>query len=578
MKKRNSVLVSKVFYAMLIPTILMNAVTCITSASDTIIVGNFVGENALAAITFSTPIFMLTNLLGALIAVGGTTAMGIANGRGDVREANGIFSVMILAAIAFGLIVAVAGTVLLDPIVKILGAQNAQAILTREYAAVVFLITPAFMLNITLAFLIRSDGRPNLAMTGMLVSIAANILMDVLFIISFDMGVKGAALATGLAQAISALILATHFFSKKNTLKLTRPPINKIPLICKSGAGTSLTFIYMFITILVFNNFIMNIAGGDGVIVYTVIMNVSAIAMSIFEGLSQTVQPMFSVYYGERNNAAIKACFRLAVKMTLILGGAVTLLLEIFPHALVYAFGVTGSPAGASATGIRIFSICIILMTFNVIMGYYYQSTERPGLASMIVFIRNLAAQIAGAIVFGLIWGLNGIWFSYLFSEVTALLIWFLFAKRIGRKSETRNEPLEEGFLLLPKQAMVYARELSCNLTELQTVLQEAEDFLTSNGAPAKRAGRVRLAIEELGTNVINHGGTKLRYVEVRIVIEDEIKVIIRDDGVLFDHSAFTYAGKPDVSGGQGLHLVRQTALSFEYRPVLGMNRTLLTY
>jgi Na+-driven multidrug efflux pump/anti-sigma regulatory factor (Ser/Thr protein kinase) len=455
----------------------------------------------------------------------------------------------------------------------LLGAKGEQAILTREYAGMIFFMSPFLILNITLAFLVRSDGRPKLAMSGMLISVVANIVSNVIFVGPLNMGLTGAGLATGVASAVSAVILSTHFFSKKNTLKLTKPVISRIPTVFKNGIGTSMTFVYMFITILFFNNLIVRVSGGDGIIVYTVIMNVANIAMSIFEGLSQTVQPMFSVYHGEKNNSAMKATFKLVVKMTVILGGVVTVLLQLFPNLLVRAFGVTGEFAGASVFGIRVFSICIILMTFNVVMGYYYQSTGRPMLATMIVFIRNLAAQNIGALIFGIIWGLNGIWFSYLFSELVTLFIWCVYVKAVAQKLQ-----LEGGILLLQPQVNVYNREIECNLEKLPEILQESESFMLSHNIEKKRAGRIRLAIEELVSNVINHGGEKLKHIEIRIVLQDEISLIVRDDGVLFDHSTFIYSGRADIPGGQGLELVRKTALSFEYRPVLGMNRTLLTY
>jgi len=570
---KNSVLVTKVFYSMLIPTILMNTVTGITSASDTVIVGNLINETALTAITFSTPLYMIINLLAALISVGGTTVMSVANGRGDRPEANGVFTMMMLLVIGFSAIIVVLGTIFIDPIVALLGAKGEQAISTREYAGMIFFMSPFLILNITLAFLVRSDGRPKLAMSGMLISVVANIVSNVIFVGPLNMGLAGAGLATGVASAVSAVILSTHFFSKKNTLKLTKPVISRIPTVFKNGIGTSMTFVYMFITILFFNNLIVRVSGGDGIIVYTVIMNVANIAMSIFEGLSQTVQPMFSVYHGEKNNSAMKATFKLVVKMTVILGGVVTVLLQLFPNLLVRAFGVTGEFAGASVFGIRVFSICIILMTFNVVMGYYYQSTGRPMLATMIVFIRNLAAQNIGALIFGIIWGLNGIWFSYLFSELVTLFIWCVYVKALAQKLQT-----EGGILLLQPQVNVYNREIECNLEKLPEILQESESFMLSHNIEKKRASRIRLAIEELVSNVINHGGEKLKHIEIRIVLQDEISLIIRDDGILFDHSTFIYSGRADIPGGQGLELVRKTALSFEYRPVLGMNRTLLTY
>lgn len=572
---RDAVLVRKIFFAMLIPTILMNAVTCISSAADTVIVGNYLGENALAAITFSTPVYMLVNMAGALIAVGGTTVMSVAGGRGDKREANEIFSLTIILGIIISVIFAVSGAAFIGSIVEVLGARGELAALTREYVSIVFYMTPAFIINITLAFLVRCDGRPNLAMVGMLTSIIANIVLDLLFIIPLNMGVAGAAWGTGVSQAISAVILMTHYWNKKNTLKFVTPPLKKALLIFKSGSGTSLHFIYQFITILFFNNFIMRISGGNGIVVYTVVMNVSTIAMSLFEGLSQTVQPMFAVYHGENNNEAIKATFKLSLTATAVLGGMATVLLELFPHGLVNLFGVTDvSAASASAAAIRIFSVCIILMTFNVIMGYYYQSTERTALAAVIVVLRNLIALLLGAVILGSLFGLNGIWGAYIFAEAATFAVWFAFVKRKERK-----ENAEGGILLLPKQADVYSRYLNADLDELHNVILEIKSLFDGHSVAEARAARVLLAVDELVANVIMHGGKGgLKHIEVRVVLKDEILLVIRDDGVLFDHSTFTRPDDMEIEGGRGIELIRKTAASFEYRPVLGLNRTLLTY
>ena len=572
--EKDAVLVRKVFLAMLVPTILMNTVTCITALADTIIVGNFLGESALASITFSTPAYMLINTLAALIAVGGTTLMSIAIGSGNKEESDEIFSLMMLLGVITGVVFAFMGAMFIDPIVKILGARGELAELTREYALIVFYFTPVIVMNIALAFIVRCDGRPNLAMAGMLAAIIANIVLDLIFIIPFQMGVAGAAWATGASQAISAAIIATHFYSKKNTLKFVKPSLSKSISIFKGGAGTSLHFVYQFIAILFFNNFIMQLAGGVGIVVYTVVMNVSTVAMSIFEGLSQTVQPMFSVYHGEGNNKAIKATYRLSLTATLVLGGAVTAILLLFPHALVKAFGVTDvSAMSMSVAAIRIFSVSIILMTFNVIMGYYYQSTERVVLAAVIVALRNLAALLLGVIVLGGLFGINGIWGAYIFAEIATFAAWFAYVKR-----KERAEGACDGILLLPSQPDVYSRYLSADLEELHAVIGEIKLFFDERGADETLAARVMLAVDELVANVIMHGGKKgLNHIEVRIVLKDEILLVIRDDGILFDHSAFA-GTKPIREGGHGLKLIHKTASSFEYRPALGLNRTLVKY
>jgi anti-sigma regulatory factor (Ser/Thr protein kinase) len=388
------------------------------------------------------------------------------------------------------------------------------------------------------------------------------------------MGIAGAAWATGVSQATSAIILATHYLSKKNTQQFILPAFNKVWLVLKSGAGTSLHFAYLFVAILFFNNLIMDMAGGNGIVVFTVVLNVSMIAMSIFEGLSQTVQPMFAVYHGERNNEAMKVTYWLSLFATVILGGAATVLLVLFPLPLIALFGITeASIVSDSASAIRIFSLCIVLMTFNVIMGYYYQSTERIVLAAVIVALRNLFALLAGAVILGNIFGINGVWGAYLFAEVVAFIIWFMYVKICSR-----NKNLTGGILLLPAQPNVYSRYLHANLNELHTVIEEIKTFFDTHSIAEERAARVMLAVDELVTNVIKHGSNgNLSHVEVRIVLEGGILLIVRDDGVLFDHSVFT-EGKTADTNGYGLKLVDNTTSSFEYRPVLGLNRTLIQY
>ena len=174
---KEAVLVRKVFWTMLVPTILMNTVTCITSVADTIIVGNFLGESALASITFSTPVYMLVNTVAALIAVGGTTAMSIAIGGGNKRETDEVFSLMAFWTVVSGVVFALSGAAFIDPVVTILGARGEFIELTRQYVLIVFYVTPVILLNIVLAFLVRCDGRPNLAMAGMFAAIVASTIV-----------------------------------------------------------------------------------------------------------------------------------------------------------------------------------------------------------------------------------------------------------------------------------------------------------------------------------------------------------------------------------------------------------------
>jgi len=194
-------------------------------------------------------------------------------------------------------------------------------------------------------------------------------------------------------------------------------------------------------------------------------------------------------------------------------------------------------------------------------------------LAAAIVALRNLVMLLLGVVVLGGLFGINGIWGAYIFAEAVTFAAWFAYVKR-----KERAEGACDGILLLPSQPDVYSRYLSADLEELHAVIGEIKLFFDERGADETLAARVMLAVDELVANVIMHGGKKgLNHIEVRIVLKDEILLVIRDDGILFDHSAFA-GTKPIREGGHGLKLIRKTASSFEYRPALGLNRTLVKY
>jgi len=550
-------LVNKIFNAMLIPTILMNLVTCVSSAADTVIVGNLLGEEALAAITFSMPVYMIINTLASLIAVGGTTALGNALGRGEKETANGIFGASIVFAFFISILFAVTGVAFVGFAVNILGAQGDIAGLTKDYVIVVFGMTPAFILNITLAFFARSDGRPNLAMYGMVTSIIANIILDIVFIAYLKMGIAGAAWATGTSQIISALMVLTHFAGKRCGLRfIIKRPFEKIRLIFKSGVGTSLHFVYQFITILIFNNLIMHISGDDGIVVYTVVINVATIALSVFEGLSQTVQPMFSVYYGENNHTDIKETLKLAMWMTLILGGGVTVFLELFPYLLIRAFGVTSPQLiSDSAAAIRIFSVSIAVQTLNAVMGYYYQSTENNGLAAAIVMSRNLVMLLLGAFIFSNLFGTNGIWSAYIFAEITTIALWVSYASYKGRQSG-------KGLLLLPPEGIVYTSRIT-DADKDAEVLAELKEFLSKNGVDNETGNKTAAAVSEL-LNCAKKAGSGLTRAEIRAALGDKVCLTIRDNGKAID--------------AINLESVKTSGTGFEYDSVLGVNRLTVNF
>jgi len=438
--QKHSPLVKRIFLSMLLPTIFMNLTTALASFADTVIIGAYLDELSLSVVTFATPIYMVINTFAALFAVGGSIVMSIFAGSGEKEAANRAFSIAVELLFAVGLLLLAVGLVFGRQIPGLLGAGPDVYEQVYQYAIIVLVAAPIFMLNVGLAFFVRNDGCPTLPVIGMFLSVGVNILLDIVFVGFCHMGVAGAALATVLGQLVSAVVISAHFFTKKNTLKF-RFALNKTAgRIVTNGISTALHFVYQFLAILIFNHFVVRLAGTEGVVVYTVVFNLYTLSLALFEGLSQTIQPMVSVFYGERNNKKIKDTLHLAFLTTLILCGTLTVVLELFPQVVPMIFGITeGDLLLRSMAAVRLFAVSMIIMTVNVLLGYYLQSTENSLMSSVLVSLRCFVFFLLGAVVLAKVFAPNYVWGTYAFAEVLTFLVYVLMTRAKRKKQKAQG-------------------------------------------------------------------------------------------------------------------------------------------
>ena len=431
---KRSPLISRFYFRLLVPTVLINMVSSVGAFFDTILVGHFLGETALVAITFNSPLFMVINTVAALISIGCMNEAGRLAGTGDASAISRYFTLALRVLLAVGVVLSAAGLLLIDPLVRLLGASGALFSPTKAYAIYIVGGTVVFLVNVLLGFFVRMDGNPNLAMTAILLSIGINIALDVVFIVPCHMGPDGAALALVVSQVVSILIMCGHFLKKQHTLSLVRSVHwHDLAGVCKSGVGTASTFVYRAVALTLLNNMIFRLTGQTGMEAYVVVYNVSLIAMTFFEGVSQTVQPFVSAYHGEKNAGCKRISLRLGLLSGLCLCAAVILPLEIFPGAMCALFGMTGPEILMHAgTAVRVYAPAIVLMTVNVMMGYYYQAVGREKLTLLIVPLRELVLLIGGILLCEKAFGLDGMWLGYSLCEGLTLCVWALTARRIG--------------------------------------------------------------------------------------------------------------------------------------------------
>ena len=535
---KHNPIVKKIFLAMLAPTILMNLTTAIGSVADTIIIGQYLDNESLSVTTFATPIYMIINTFAALFSVGGCIAMSIDAGKGKKESANKAFSTSIELLAFTGLLLLLGGVFFSSTITHWLGAGSNVFEAVREYSFIILAGSPLFMLNIGLAFFVRNDGRPTLSMVGMFASIAVDVTLNFVFVGKLGMGVSGAALSTVLGQIASIVIICMHFFTSKNTLKFRFALDKTVFRIIKNGASSALHFVYQFLTILIINHFLSVIAEADGVVIYTVVFNLSTVSLSVFEGISQTIQPMVSNYAGEKSFRKIKETMRLAIIAIFVICGCVTLFLELKPELVPIVFGIDGVVmVEKAAVAVRIFATSMIIMTINVVIGYYLQSTEQNLMASVIVSLRCFALFLAATFGLGILFGLNGVWAAYTVSEILTLFIIVCMVKY--KQKKLMKSGINSNFMLLDDTVEKGAVSYICNLKK-----DNYDDYLLAVEKAVQESNMdensIRTAIDYLRELKRSAEQDKAKYIEVeinstinKIIIRDNLKHATEFDTVL---------------------------------------------
>ena len=554
--KQNPI-VRRIFLAMLAPTILMNLTTAIGSMADTVIIGHYLDDLSLSVVTFATPIYMVINTFAALFAVGGCIAMSIDSGKGDKQNANRAFSMSVELLAITGIILLLAGVFADDIVVQWLGAGEAVFETTKLYARIILIGAPIFTLNIGLAFFVRNDGRPTLSMIGMFASIVVDIILNFVFVGYMGLGVAGAAYSTVIGQLVGVLLIGTHFFSRKNTLHFYFSCDSTILRIIRNGTSSALHFVYQFLTILIMNHLLSRLTGTNGVVIYTVVFNLSTVSLSVFEGISQTIQPMVSNYYGEKSLKNIRATLRLAIIAILVICGSVTAILESFPQAIPYIFGLDDANLIiASVTAVRIFATSMIIMTVNVVIGYYLQSIEYNFMASVIISLRCFVLFLGATLILGKCFGMNGVWAAYTVAEVLTFLIILLMVR--FKQSRLAKEGIRINLLLLDcdMEDGIICCTCDCGKVDLTDYFSEVKQLLVGQENLDANICKDTLAYLE----VLKECKTMMgKYIEIEIN-KVERKVIIRDN---LDHTDMMKRLQEAVCHGSVA----------DYGPVLGWNR-----
>lgn len=402
-----------------------------TILADAFFVSHRLGAGGLAAMNIAMCVFGLMNGTGLLFGIGGATRYALFAARGDRQGEKRVFALSFAAALALGSVYALVGLIFARPLSRALGAEEAILGMCSAYLRTILLFAPAFGINHLLMAFVRNDGEPGRAMAAMMTGSLANIFLDYFFLYPLNLGIFGAALATGAAALLGIAISAGHFRKKESDLGWSFPRLEWTELGKVAGLGLSafLTEVSSGVVLVVFNLLALQAAGTVGVAAYGVVVNLALTILAIINGISQGLQPLISRMYGRGEDGAAWNLYRKGLLVTLALGIAVLGTAVSLAPQLVHCFNREGDffLQSLAEQGIRIYFIGFLFVGYNYLTAAYFSATEQPREAFLIAFFRGFAGITATAWLLSRWLGMTGIWLAFPVAEcMTIILRWTL--------------------------------------------------------------------------------------------------------------------------------------------------------
>lgn len=426
----------KIIFRNVAPAILSNACVFLFSVVDGIFVGNGAGSQALGAVNLALPFVLLAQALNAMSSIGGVTITAIRFGRGDKEGAQNAFMHSLTLNFIVCIFITLCGSAFTETVCGLLGATDSYLSLVKEYVFWYALFAIPNALSLNLQFFCRNDGSPGLVAVTNVVSSALNIFLDWLFVFPMQMGVMGAAVATGISQTVGLLIILLHYVLKKGDLRILKykPQGKLFRKIIFRGLPEAIAQFSTPVTTLCMNRVLMTAFGDIGINAFAIISYLSSFTMSVFFGASEGMQPLFGQAYGAKKDDNLKHYYR-AGQLISIIGSALCVAVYVlFPHTLCQLFGASGETL--EFTSIHMWEYCwgFIVGSVNTMMSAYLYSTKRSGQAIALNIVRSLVMNSLIITLLPKIFGSIIVWHTFGIYEVIVLIVAIVL-----KKSSERN-------------------------------------------------------------------------------------------------------------------------------------------
>ena len=419
--------IGKLLMQYAIPAIIAMTASSLYNMVDSIFIGHGVGPLAISGLAITFPLMNLAAAFGSLVGVGASTLISVKLGQKDYTTAQQILGNVVSLNLIIGVLFTIVCLLFLDPILYFFGASEATLPYAKDYMVTILLGNVITHMYLGLNSVLRSAGHPQKAMAATILTVIVNTLLDPLFIYTFHMGIKGAAVATVLAQVISLCWLIRIFCNKNELLHFRRGIYRLKRILVENIIGIGLAPFFMnlascFIVILI--NKGLKLYNGDLAIgAFGIVNRIVFLFVMIVMGLNQGMQPIAGYNFGAQNYHRVNQVMKYTVIAAPIVTTSGFLVGELMPELAVAAFTTDSQLIQLSAKGLRVVVMFFPIIGFQMVTSNFFQSIGMAKKAIILSLSRQVLILIPCLLILPLFWGVDGVWYSMPISDITASII-----------------------------------------------------------------------------------------------------------------------------------------------------------
>ena len=410
-----------------IPSVIAMTAASLYNITDSIFIGQGVGALAISGLAITFPLMNIAAAFGALVGVGASALMSLRLGQKDYSTANNILGNVLVLNLILGLSYTVIVLIFLKPILLFFGASPETLPYARDFMFIITLGNVVTHMYFGLNALMRATGNPIRSMYATIFSVVINIILAPLFIFGFRWGIRGAAIATVIAQASMMIWQVNYFRNKENyihfqkgTFRLRRKIVSDAMAI---GLAPFLMNIAGSIIIIIINQSLIKYGGDLAVGAYGIINRIAFLFVMIVFGLVQGMQPIAGYNYGAKQYDRVNRVLKLTIMLAT---GVMTfgfVISELFPHAVASAFTRDKDLIDIVVPGLRIVMIFFPIIGFQMVASNFFQSIGLPGKAIFMSLTRQVLFLLPCLLILPSLFGIKGVWYSMPAADLLASVI-----------------------------------------------------------------------------------------------------------------------------------------------------------